>query len=163
MDKIHIWGLFLNFIIYLLMLIPVFFILSNKKIYENTNKFISFLCVSILIEIFFSCALYLFSNRIFSMFSKTTGIINYAVYSSKIIFISSSLYGVKFLIPAYFFKNKNEDKKTAILVLSKIAVNTLFIFIGFLLFNTKGILYSFPICDLIYYIIYIKLFLNIIR
>ena len=44
---------------------------------------------------------------------------------------------------------------TAILVLSKIAVNILLIFIGYFLFDTKGILYSFPICDLIYYLIYL--------
>lgn len=163
MDRIHFMGLFFNFIIYLLMLIPVFYLLFNKRIYENKSKFISFLCISVLIEIFLSSILYIFSNEIFSLFSKTTGIVNYAVYSSKILFISSSLYGIKFLIPAYVWKNKNKHKKTAILVLSKIAVNILFIFIGYFLFNTKGILYSFPICDLIYYIIYIKLFLNIIR
>ncbi len=163
MGRIHIIGLFLNFIIYLLMLIPVFFILFNKSIYENKKKFISFICVSTLIEVFLSSILYIFSNKIFSIFTKTTGIINYAVYASKILFITSSLYGIKFLIPAYIWKNKNEHKKTAILVLSKIAVNVLFIFVGYFLFNTKGILYSFPICDLIYCIIYLKIFLKIIR
>ena len=163
MGRIHISGLFLNFIIYLLMLIPVFFILFNKSIYENKKKFISFLCISTLIEVFLSCILYIFSKNIFSIFTETTGIINYAVYASKILFITSSLYGIKFLIPTYIFKNKNEHKKTAILVLSKIAVNILFIFLGYILFITKGILYSFPFCDLIYCIIYIKIFLKIIR
>lgn len=161
MGRIHIIGLFLNFIIYLLMVVPVFFILFNKSIYENKKKFISFLCVGTLIEIFLSCVLYIFSRSIFSIFSKTTGIVNYAVYASKILFISSSLYAVKYLIPSYILKTEN--KKTAILVLSKIAVNILFIFLGYILFNTKGILYSFPICDLIYCIYYLKIFLKIIR
>lgn len=161
MDRIHIIGLFLNFIIYLLMLIPIFFILVNKSLYENKKKFFSFLCICTLIEIFLSCILYIFSRNIFSIFSKTTGIINYAVYASKILFISSSLYGIKFLIPSYIWKAEN--KKTAILVLSKIAVNILFIFLGYILFNNRGILYSFPICDLIYCIIYIKIFLKVIR
>lgn len=163
MDRIHLIGLSLNLIIYILMLIPVFFVLFNKSIYENKKKFISFLCISTLIEVFLSCFLYIFSKEIFSLFSKTTGIVNYAVYASKILFITSSLYGIKYLIPYYIWKANFKDKKTAILVLSKIAVNILFIFIGYFLFNTKGILYSFPICDLIYSLIYLKIFLNIIR
>ena len=163
MDRIHLIGLSLNLIIYILMLIPVFFVLFNKYIYKNKKKFISFLCISTLIEIFLSCFLYIFSREIFSLFSKTTGIVNYAVYASKILFITSSLYGIKYLIPCYIWKSNCKDKKTAILVLSKIAVNILFIFIGYFLFNTKGILYSFPICDLIYSLIYLKIFLNIIR
>ena len=163
MSSIQISALSINFFIYLLMLIPIFVLLFNKSIYKNKKRFVSVLCTSILIEVFLSCFLYVFSNEFFKLFSKTTGVVNYAIYSFKILFISSSLYGIKFLIPAYLWKIRNEHKKTAILVLSKIAVNLLLIFIGYILFNTKGILYSFPICDLIYYIIYIKLFLNITR
>ena len=163
MDTYKIIALSFNLIIYLLMLTPIFYLLFKKTIYENKKTFILYLCVSIFIEIFLSCFLYVFSHDIVSLFTEVAGTINYAVYSFKILFISSSLYGIKFLIPAYLWKNKNEHKKTAILVLSKIAVNILFIFIGYFLFDTKGILYSFPICDLIYYLIYIKLFLNIIR
>ena len=163
MDRIHLIGLFFNFIIYLILLIPVIFILLKNSIYENNKTFITFLCTSIIIETFLSCFIYIFANEIFSLFSKTSGIINYAVYASKILFISSSLYGIKFLIPVYLWKVKKEHKKTAILVLSKIAVNILLIFCGYFLFSTKGILYSFPICDLIYYIIYLKLLLNITR
>ena len=161
MDTYKIIALSFNFIIYLFMLTPIFYLLFKKAIYENKKTFISFLCISIFIETFLSCILYVFSHEIFSLFTNVTGTINYSVYSFKILFISSSLYGIKFLIPAYLYKN--EYKKTAILVLSKIAVNILLIFIGYFLFDTKGILYSFPICDLIYYLIYIKLFLNIIR
>lgn len=161
MDTYKIIALSFNFIIYLFMLTPIFYLLFKKTIYENKKTFISFLCISIFIETFLSCILYVFSHEIFSLFTNVTGTINYSVYCFKILFISSSLYGIKFLIPAYLYKNKH--KKTAILVLSKIAVNILLIFIGYILFDTKGILYSFPICDLIYYLIYIKLFLNIIR
>ncbi len=163
MDTYKIIALSFNLIIYLLMLTPIFLLLFKKTIYKNKKTFISYLCISIFIEIFLSCFFYIFSRDFFSIFTKVSGTINYAVYSFKILFISSSLYGLKFLIPAYLWKNKNEHKKTAILVLSKIAVNILLIFIGYFLFNIKGILYSFPICDLIYYLIYIKLFLNVIR
>lgn len=143
------------------MILPITFILFKSSIYKTKEKFTFWLVVSTIIEIVLSILLHKFSKNIFSIFTNTKGIINYAVYSSKILFISSSLYSLKLLLPAYMFKK--DSKKTAILVLSKITVNLVFIFIGYTFFNTKGILYSFPICDIIYYIIYIKVFLNIIR
>ena len=163
MDNIQITALIFNFIVYLFMITPIFLLQFKKSIYENKKNFISILLISILIEIFLSIDIHIFSYEIFGLFTKTTGIINYAVYCFRILFISSSLFSLKYLIPIYIWKNKNEHKKTAILVLSKITVNILFIFIGYFLFNTKGILYSFPIVDLIYYFIYIKLFLDITR
>lgn len=163
MDKIKITALSLNFIVYLFVIAPIFLLLFKKSIYTSKKRFISFFIVSLLIETFLSMYIHIFPYEIFRLLSKSTGIINYSVYSFKILFITSSLFSLKYLIPAYIWNVKNEYKKTAILVLSKIAVNIIFILIGYFLFNTKGILYSFPIVDLIYYIIYIKLFLNIIR
>ena len=157
MNKVQIAGLFLNFIIYLIMIFPIIIISLNKKIYETKSKFISYLICSIIIEIFLSISLYVFSREIFSLFTNTSGIVNYAIYASKILFISSSLYGIKFLVPGYIFFNKKERKKSAIFLLSKIADNLIFIFIGYKLFNFKGILFSLPICDLLYYIFYIIL------
>ena len=90
------------------------------------------------------------------------GIVNYSVYASKILFISSSLFGIKILFPVYLIQN-NMKKKSAILVFSKIAVLLIFILIGYNLFNFKGLLFAFPVSDLIFYIIYIIVFLNIIR
>ena len=162
-NQIQIYGLFLNLIAYFFMITPIFIFLFQKNIYKNTKILITYLCISILLETFISIFLHVFSRDFFSLFTQTSGIINYAIYSFKILFITSSLYGVKFLIPAYLWKTQKEHKKTAILVLSKIAVNIIFALFGYILFNTKGILYSFPICDLIYYIIYLKLFLNVIR
>lgn len=162
MNNIQITGLLLNLIIYILMLIPLIFLCFYKKNYKSKNSFILILLISFIIEIFFSVFLYNFSKNIFSIFTSTKGAINYAVYSSKILFISSSLYGIKILIPAYLLHN-NMKKKSAILVLSKIAVSILFIFIGYIFFNFKGILFSIPLCDLLFYAIYIYVFLKIIR
>lgn len=171
MNKVQILGFFFNLIIYFFMIFPIIILSLKKEIYNTKNSFCFAIIISFVIEIILSAILYIFNKSIFSIFSNTSGIINYAVYSSKIFFISSSLYGIKILIPAYIFHQKTEfqakkisnKKKSAILFLSKIAVNVLLILIGYNLFNTKGILYSFPVCDLIFYIIYIIIFLNIIR
>lgn len=160
-NQVEVCGLVINFIIYIFMILPIILISFKKSIYTSKKIFLLFLIFSIVLETIFSLILYNFSRNIFSLFTSTTGIINYSIYASKILFISSSLYSFKILIPAYI--SIESRKKTAILVLSKITVNLIFIFIGYSIFNTKGILYSFPLCDIIFYIIYFKFFLNIFR
>lgn len=162
MTQIQIYGLFLNLIIYLIMIFPVIIISLNKKNYKSKNHFIFSLIFSFIIEIIFSFILYKFSKNIFYLFSNVTGVVNYAVYASKIIFISSSLYGIKILVPIFLLKN-NMQKKSAILVLSKIAVLIFSSLIGYKLFNFKGVLFSIPLCDLMFYIIYIFVLLKVIR
>ena len=165
MNNVQLYGLFLNFILYIIMILPILLLLFKKSIYESKKVFLSyFICITIL-EILLSLVIYLNSQHLFSIFSSTPGVVNYAIYCSKILFISSSLYGIKFLIPSYFFyKNIHtfNRKKTTILVLSKIVVNLILVVIGCNLFSTKGILFSFPICDLIYYIIYSIIFIKIL-
>lgn len=160
MDKVHFIGLFLNFIIYLILIVPSILISLKKHIYKNKKIFILYLIYATSFEIVLSIFFHIFSKEFFSIFTNVSGIINYSVYSSKILFITSSLYSIKILIPAFLIKN---NKKTAILIFSKIAVNLIFIFVGYNLFNNKGILYSIPICDFVYYIIYIVAFLKVIR
>lgn len=159
MNTTQIQGIFLNLIIYLIMIFPLIIISLNKKIYISKKQFFTTIIYCTLLEISLSLILYIFPKDIFSTFTKTTGIINFAIYSSKILFISSSLFALKILIPAYLY-NQNKKKKLAILVLSKIAITIISIIILYIKFNTKGILFSIPICDFIFYIIYI---LNIIR
>lgn len=161
LTKIQINGLFLNLIIYLIMIAPIVLISFKKSIYESKQKFVLFSIILTFIETLASIILYNFSKNIFLFFTDITGIINYAVYSSKILFISSSFYTLKILLPIYIAKK--DIKKAATLVLSKIATNLILIIIGYNLFDTKGLLYSFPICDIIYYIIYFKVFLNVFR
>lgn len=155
--KVQINGLILNLIIYILMIIPILIISFRKSNYISKKNLIKSSCLSIIIGIILSIILYIYSKNIFSIFTDVSGIINYSVYASKILFITSSLYTIKYFIPIYFWKNNN-PKKATILVTSKIVVNIIFILIGYILFSTKGFLFSFPLCDLIYYIIYIFLF-----
>ena len=154
MNTTQIQGIFLNLIIYLIMIFPLIIISLNKKIYISKQQFFTTIIYCTLLEISLSLILYIFPKDIFSTFTKTTGIINFAIYSSKILFISSSLFALKILIPAYLY-NQNKKKKLAILVLSKIAITIISIIILYIKFNTKGILFSIPICDFIFYIIYI--------
>lgn len=158
--KVQIHALIANLILYLLIISPIIIISLKKSIYKSPKSLITALLSSTIIEIIFSSIIYIFGRNIFSLFIKTQGIVNYAVYSSKIIFMTSPFYGIKFLIPAYIFKQTN-SKKTTILFLSKIVVNIIFIFIGLALFSTKGMLFSIPLCDLIYCIIYIIIFIKI--
>lgn len=158
MNSAKFGGIILNLIIYIIMIFPIILVLFKKSIYKNKKTLLTNLIFITILEVGLSIILYLFSKYVFSIFANTSGIINYAIFASKIIFISSSLYGIKFLIPAFLYKF---DKKTTILFLSKIVVNLIFIFIAYNLFSTKGALYSLPICDFIYYIIYIILFIKI--
>lgn len=159
-NQVQIQGLLLNLIIYTFMLFPIICISFKKCIY-NKNTFLFSIIAATIIEILLSMFVYIFSDKIFSIFTDKIGVINYAVYASKILFISSSLYSLKVLLPSFLFQ-KNA-KKTVILVLSKITAHIFLIFICYILFNTKGILYSFPICDFVFYITYTKVFLNIFR
>ena len=160
-NHVQIYALIFNLIIYIVMILPVCIISFKKSIYDSKKTFVIFLVISVVLETIFSAILYKFSRNLFSLFTDTKGIINYAIYASKILFISSSLYSFKILIPAYIAQ-KNR-KKAAILVLSKITAHIIFIVIGYSIFDIKGILYSIPVCDIIYYIIYFKFFLNIFR
>lgn len=154
---IKTYGLLANLIIYFIITLPIIVISFNKSNYISKKNLLKSLIITTIIEILLSICLYSFSRNIFSLFIKTSGVINYAVYASKILFITSSLYGIKYLIPIYLLKNSHK-KNTTILLISKIVVNIFFILIGYFLFSTKGILFSFPLCDLIYYIIYIYIF-----
>ena len=161
MDKIQIYGLIINLIIYFLITLPIEILSFINKIYKNQKKFILVLYLSIIYSVITSVLLYSFPYKIFSIFTSTKGIINYGVYAFKILFISSSLYSIKILIPKYISCNF-KTKKIAIFKISKIALTILFSIISCLLFNTKGILFTIPIIDFIYSIIYIfLLFKNI--
>ena len=87
MNTTQIQGIFLNLIIYLIMIFPLIIISLNKKIYISKKQFFTTIIYCTLLEISLSLILYIFPKDIFSTFTKTTGIINFAIYSSKILFI----------------------------------------------------------------------------
>lgn len=161
MSNTKLLGLILNLILYIITIIPIIALIFNKKIYKNKKTLVTYIIFITIIETLLSFFIYCFSKNIFYLFSSTLGIVNYATYASRIIFISSPLYGTKFLIPAYLiYTFPQKRKKTTILFISKIAVTALFIFISQKLFLIKNTLYSFPICDFIYNTIYIILFIK---
>ena len=159
MNSIQIHGLILNLIIYVIMIFPIILLSFKKSIYKNKKDLAFFVLISVFVESFFSFFIYKWGKNIFYLFSDVTGIVNYAHYASRILFITSSLFGIKIFIPAYLVKVQG-TKKTVILLSSKITVNIILCFIGYICFNTKGILYAFPICDILFYAVYI---LKVIR
>ncbi len=163
MNKTIFFGLILNFILYIFCILPIIIIFFKKQIYANKSRFLFIFSLSTILEIFISLIVHFFARNIFSFFAKTPGIVNYAVYASKIIFITASLYSIKFLVPGFLYnykKSKLTHKKTTILFLSKIVVNFIFMIIGFIIFSMKGFLYSIPLCDLIYVFLYVILFIR---
>ena len=118
MDKIQIYGLLINLIIYIIITMPIRVLSHYKKIYEDNRKFILILTISMIYFIIISFILYSFPFKIFSLFTNTSGIINYGVYAFKILFLSSSLFSIKLLIPNYldylaFFHNKKTELKVS--------------------------------------------------
>ena len=148
-------AIILNLIVYLFFLFPTFIILFRKNFYSSKKTAIYYISASVLLEVALSIVLYKFSRNIFSLFTTSTDIINISVFISRIVFLDASLFPLKILLPAYNFKS---NKKTVILVLSKITANIILFFLGYALLANMGILYSFPICDFIFYIIYIIIF-----
>lgn len=162
MNRIQLLGLIINLIIYIIMILPCFIMSFFSKFYKNKKRLLIILLINLIINIVFSIIIYKCSDSIFSIFTNTPGIINYGIYTSKILFMSSSLYSLKIIIPMYLFKN-NRIKKVAILLLTKIATTLILSLFGICFFNTKGFLFALPISDFIYYIIYSFELLKILR
>lgn len=147
-------ALLINLIIYIIfIIIPIIIIL--KANFSNKKETLAWLAISVLIDSIFSILLYRFSYNILSLFTNSAGVINLSVFILRIAFLDSSLFSIKIIISKYLFIN---NKKTAILFLAKIAVNIVLSILGYTLFKSAGLLYSFPICNFIFYIIYIFLF-----
>lgn len=161
-NQIQIYGLGLVFIFYLILNLPSIIICFFKKYFSDRKTFNYVLLSNILVTVFLSLIIYIFSEKLFNLFPVDQGIINYGIYSMKILFITSSLYPIKFLIPAYFFHNKSK-KISITLAIAKIIDTLICMFIGYILFDTKGILFAVPIADAIYYIAYMFLYLKVFR
>ena len=150
-------AILINLIIYIAFIIPSIIVLLKADL-SSKKSVVFWISVTVIITSFLSTCLYEFSNNIFSFFSKTTGVINLCVFISRIVFLDSSLFCLKYIIPKYLY---SKNKKTAILFLSKIAANIVFSILGYIFFNSSGLLYSFPICNLIFYIIFVLIFIRI--
>lgn len=161
-NQIQVQGLFINLIIYIILIAPSLITCFFKKYFLDRKNFNNILIINIIITIILSLIFYLFYESILNLLPCDQGAINYAIYTGKIIFISSSLYPLKYLIPVYFFNNKNK-KASIVLAIAKIIDTFICMFLGYLLFNTKGILFGIPFADIIYYLAYIYLYLKVFR
>lgn len=161
-NEIQLYGLGFVFIIYLILITPSLIICFNKKHFLDRKKFNNILIGNIIYNIVLSMCFYLFYESLFNTLNVKQGIINYAIYSGKIIFIASSLYAIKFLIPGYLFHNNNK-KISIIFAIAKIIDTLICMIIGYYLFNQKGILFAIPFVDIIYYIAYIYCYLKVFR
>lgn len=162
MSKIQLTSLFLNFIIYSFFIILNIIIILFNKDFKSKKNILKTLIISTMINALLSLILYSNPRFIFSIFKVDPGIINHAIYASKILFISICLLGLNLLIPIALFKENNR-KKSAILVLSKIADTIITMFIGYHFFNFKGLLYSVPLVNLVYSILDFYFLLKITR
>lgn len=161
-NEIQLKGLCLIFIFYLILIMPSIIICFNKKYFIDRKKFNNILIGNIIYNIILSMCFYLFYEKIFNIFNLDQGIINYAIYSGKIIFMASSLFAVKYLIPGYIYHNKSK-KISIIFAIAKIIDTLICMIIGYYLFNQKGILFAIPVADIIYYIAYTYCYLKVFR
>ena len=148
-NEIELKGLGLIFLYYLILIFPSIIICFNKKYFENRKEFNNIIIGNIIYTILLSMCFYLFYVKI-----------NYAIYSGKILFIASSLFPIKYLIPGYIFHNKSK-KISIIFAIAKIIDTLICMIIGFYLFDQKGILFAVPFSDVIYYIAYMYCYLKI--
>lgn len=135
------------FLIYIIALLPTYFMIFNKKTYSNKRNFFKINCFVIFLEIIIFSLIYLFPKEIVSLFTSKANIRNYMMYSLKILFIASSTTVIHYSIPIYLFKCK--EKKYISISLFKLLYIP-FIILAFIIFNTKGAFFVIPICDIIY-------------
>ena len=145
-----------NLIIYAILSIPVFYFIKSIGI-DTKRKTRYTLIVSCIAEVFLFTILYMFPEKIFSLFPVKDGVKNAARFISRIIFICSSLNGYSIVIPIYLFKTGNK-KRIRILVLSKILTLLLIFFFLFMFFGIETALFSIPCIDFLFDIIFIYLF-----
>ena len=149
------------FFIYIIALIPTWIMLFQKKNYSDKKSFLKINYLCIFLEIIIFSLIYLFPKNIISLFSSKTNIQNYMIYSLKILFIASSTTVIHYTIPKYFCEYNKKNEKFSFSSFFLLIVKLLYIpimFIGYLIFNTKGALFAVPLCDLLYNIFIISIY-----
>ncbi len=144
MDTLNIIG-----IIYFILLLPQWIIALQKRNYQNKKTFMQALLCSVLLGSILSYMLYHFSQQILSLFTQTNGVKQYAIYCLKILLISSSFLGLQLLLPFYFVFHQSY-KHTIVLYITKCFITILVSIIGYIVFQTKGLLYAISISDFIF-------------
>ncbi len=143
-----------NFLLYIIVLIPTWIFVFQKNTYSNKKTFLKRNCLLIFIEIILFSSIYFYPQEIVELFSSKTNIQNYMMYSLKILFIASSTTVIHYTIP--IFLHLYYDKKSIYLCGLKLFYIPVML-ISYFFFDTKGILFSIPLCDILYsiFLIYI--------
>lgn len=140
-------SIFKIFLLYIISFIPTWIGIFQKSTYTNKNEFLKRNCLLIFFEIVIFSIIYFFSKEIVVLFSSQTNIQNYMIYSLKILFIASVTTVIHYSIPLYFIF---EHKKTGMFLwLFKLAYIPVML-ISYYFFDTKGALFSIPLCDILY-------------
>ena len=85
-NQIQVQGLFINLIIYIILIAPSLITCFFKKYFLDRKNFNNILIINIIITIFLSLIFYLFYESILNLLPCDQGAINYAIYTGKIIF-----------------------------------------------------------------------------
>ncbi len=152
----------INILILFLCVIATNILLKKSKIDKNNFKMSlanyisnSFIINSV-ITIFSSIVIYGFFKDILNLFNIRIGIVNFAVYSAKIWFISMPIMGIEITILKYFHIIEY-IKKPVIILISKIILYCILSFILYFKYNYSCVIYAKPICDAIFLIYYSKI------
>jgi len=103
--------------------------------------------VSVVLEFILSGIVYVYMKPIFHLFNVQNGIINYAIYSAKILLISSTAIGVPFIISIYFLLNKRIKTSIFLFVIRQLLLPVPLTILFYELWYIKGILYAIPMSD----------------
>ena len=148
--SINFQAFLLNLIAYILVISPVLLIGKRKNIYTKKNTLIINLCIATLVEIIVSILFLKNSEKFFCLFSKKLGVVNTAVFISKIIFSTASLYAVKFI--TYFFLYYTHKNLKAYL-LFKIIMTVILCIIGNAVKGIFGLYFGYTVSEVIIYIV----------
>lgn len=133
---------FVQFLYFLPMFVSSLYIFLCKN--SNRTKII----YSTIGLILYSISLHFFIEQIATLFTNVSGIIHFVEYASKIYFISLPLVGFKILA----IKKEENIQKIFFLLLLRIILLLIISLIFNHLFKLKGILYSWPLNDFIFFI-----------
>jgi len=151
MGKIELLGVLYNSIVFIVFSTPIIIYFFRKSTFESKDNVINAISISTIIGILLYMFLYLFPEKVFSIFPGPQGARNFAYYASRILFICAPFFSIKYLVSKYFYLTVSK-KNTTIFAISKIVVLIILMFLGNHLFSTKGILFAFPISDVLYII-----------
>jgi hypothetical protein len=171
-DTTHLFGinilLIFNLFIYIIDAIAIAIIFKRTDFSKNGKDFrlnlkmtiANSFCISSFISIICAIIIYCFSGKILSLFSLSSGIINYSTFALKTWFIASPFIGLELTI-FYYYSIIACNQKPVFILLVKFLAYVILALCFHLISKTNCIVYAKPICDILFLIYYIKICFNI--